>query len=78
MAGGRPGFGSNLTEEERQQMMQQRLEEERTACEGKAEGDQCTLTNPRGDMAGSCSTLNETLVCRVQFGGGQVPGSSGN
>ncbi|MFH0971398.1 MAG: hypothetical protein V1835_02415 [Candidatus Micrarchaeota archaeon] len=65
-------FG-NMTEEQRQQMMQQRQQEIINACKGRAEGDICTITNPRGNTEGTCKTLNNQLLCETPFPSGRPP-----
>ena len=55
------GFG-NMTDAQRQQFMQQRID----ACNGKTDNDSCTIANTRGAMNGTCQTFNNTLECMVQ------------
>jgi hypothetical protein len=69
--GNRNGTFGNLTEEQRQQMIAQRQQAVIKACEGKSEGDQCTIMDPRGgDRTSSCTTINGNLECNAGFGGG--------
>jgi hypothetical protein len=37
------------------------------ACAGKAQGDNCTMTTPRGETAGVCEARNATLSCMPRF-----------
>ena len=59
----RQGNFKNLTEQERQQMIEQRMQMMQAACQGKAEGDSCSVQSPRGERKGTCKTQNETLAC---------------
>jgi hypothetical protein len=68
-----PGGQGNLTDEERQVMMEQRMNEAISACKDMAEGDTCTITSSRGEMQGTCQTRNETIMCDAGFGGRQPP-----
>jgi len=69
-----PGMGRNMTDEQRQQFFQQMTQ----ACHGKAEGDSCTMQNPRGNSTGTCRTMNETLLCAAGMGGPRGNRSAGN
>ncbi len=64
---------SNLTAEERQQMLDQRLKQATDACSSKSEGDACTIPNPRGEMTEKCTQQNGTLMCIGDFGGREFP-----
>ncbi|MBI5229359.1 hypothetical protein HY991_04565 [Candidatus Micrarchaeota archaeon] len=72
--GGR-GFGNgsfgNLTEEQRQQFINDRLQTAVNACQNKAEGDSCVLSSPRGNLTGTCKEQNYALVCAAAFNGRQ-------
>jgi membrane fusion protein (multidrug efflux system) len=49
-----------------------------TACKGKAEGDECSFTTPRGEMDGTCQPQRDTpeqMSCRPSGWGG--PGAGG-
>jgi len=53
------------------------MQEAIAACSGKTQGDNCTVTNTRGEMPGNCEARNATLECRPQFAnrqkGSQAP-----
>jgi len=49
----------NVTDEQRQQMMQQQT----AACQGKSINDSCTMESQRGERNGTCVQRNETLRC---------------
>lgn len=57
----------NISDEERQQMMEARMQTAITACRDKAEGDACTMTagGSRGNMTGTCKTQNGNLTCSI-------------
>lgn len=57
----------NITDAQRQQMVQQQLQLAIRACEGLQENDSCTMENTRGNMTGICELRNETLSCKVSF-----------
>ena len=62
--GGRGGFGNgNITDAQRQQMMQAWA----AACDGKAAGDACTAQSTLGggarEMNGTCSARSGNLTC---------------
>jgi hypothetical protein len=65
-------FG-NMTEAERQALMEERLQQGKEACAGKAEGDTCTTPSPRGDQEGTCTLQDANLICRGQMGGQREP-----
>jgi len=69
----RTGFspGSTMTDEQRQQMMQAAI----FACSGKADGDACVIQNSRGDMNGTCRSMNGTLSCAFARGGRGLNGT---
>ncbi len=57
---------SNLTDAQRQQMVQQRIQLAVDACQNKQENDACTIQSPRGERAGTCITnQNNQLMCRT-------------
>jgi hypothetical protein len=62
--GMQPGRFGNLSDEERQQMMEEKTQTAKDACAGMGEGDICILESPLGQMNGTCSLLNESLICR--------------
>jgi len=76
-SGARNGFGANLTDEQRNQMMQQRTQMETDACSGMSEGDACSITfssqygGAGGARNGTCTVQNSTLLCMVSFNGGR-------
>lgn len=57
----------NISDEERQQMMEARMQTAITACHDKVEGDACTMTavGPRGNATGTCKTQNGNLTCSI-------------
>ena len=55
----------NLTEEERQQMFEERQQQAINSCQGKNEGDSCTFNGPTEDVDGICKTMDENLVCAI-------------
>lgn len=57
------GGSGNMTQEQRQAYMQERFESVKKLCDGKSEGDACTITTPRGDRAGNCTSQNGVLAC---------------
>ena len=58
-----PGDISNLTEEQRQQMFEERQQISIEACKDKSEGESCMLESPRAEMEGVCEMGEENLVC---------------
>ena len=54
---------ANISEEERQEMMQERMQVSIDACKDKVEGDVCSITSPRGDIEGKCTIQEENMVC---------------
>ena len=60
-------FG-NMTDEQRQQMMQQRMQMMELACQDKSEGDSCAMKSQRGDRTGTCKTQNGKLLCSTGRG----------
>ena len=55
--------GGNLSEEERQQMFEERQQEMVEACTGKSEGDSCVIESPRGSTEGKCNLVDDNLAC---------------
>ena len=53
----------NLTEEERQKMMQERQQIAMDACMEKVEGDECLIKSSMGEMKGKCIIMDKDLVC---------------
>ena len=74
----------NLTDEQRQQLIEQRIQTATVACDGLSENDSCAISTPRGNTTGTCTLQNNTLMCsgamgRGQFpNGGQYPGGPGS
>lgn len=68
---GRPP-AMNMSEEERQQMMEARMQTATAACQDKAEGDACAMQGSGGDMTGTCKTGRDGsgLMCNVMRGSG--------
>ena len=69
----RGGIRNNLTEEERQQMIEARTQLMMKACENKKENDACTMQSQRGEITGVCKNQNEKLVCAAEFNRNQFP-----
>jgi hypothetical protein len=67
------GAMGNLTAEQRQALMEQRLNESISACQNLAAGDNCTITSQRGAAQGTCQLRNETLMCNAGMGGRRPP-----
>jgi len=74
--GPRGGFGrGNMTDEQRQQMMDQMRQSGIDACQGKSNGEDCMMENPRGQINGTCSTSDDGSVqCRGQRPNGNWSG----
>lgn len=68
----------NMSEEERQQMMEARMQTAITACHDKAEGDACTMQGPGGDMTGTCKTGRDGSGLMCNMGMNMMRGSGGN
>jgi hypothetical protein len=66
-----PGMRGNITDAQRQQMMQ----EGAAACDGKSEGDACAVQNAfggaQGGMNGTCLGRDGNLTCMPPGAGGQ-------
>lgn len=58
----------NLTEEDKQGMMEERQQQMIEACEGKNEGDACQLQARMGESGGICKFMDENLVCTMDRG----------
>ena len=43
------------------------------SCDGLSEGDQCTITTPRGEMQSTCVANDDTLICEMQRPDGDMP-----
>jgi hypothetical protein len=68
--GGNPG--GNMTEEERQAMLEERMRAAAEACAGKGEGDACSMQGfGGGSMDGTCATSDAGISCTVQMGEGR-------
>ena len=63
---GRQGFrgGPEISEEERQQMMEEMHNYSIQACEGKEENETCMIESPRGEMNATCVLEEDELLCR--------------
>ena len=57
------GRKNNLTQEERQQMIEARMQLAKTACQDKTEGDACAIQGQRGEINGTCKNQNGVLMC---------------
>lgn len=53
----------NISEEERQQMFEERQKQGIEACQGKNEDDSCQFEGPMGGIEGTCKIMDENLVC---------------
>lgn len=53
----------NLSDAERQKLMEERQQKLLEACNGKKEGDGCNFTGPRGEEAGTCNIQKDQLMC---------------
>jgi len=74
--GNRTGSGrnsANLTDEQRQQMREQRIAEANAACSGLEAGSACAMQGgPGGNITGTCQEQNGTLACAFSMNrGGQ-------
>ena len=59
----RAGNFGNLSEEQRQQFIEQRMQMMMAACQDKKDGDSCALQNQRGQRAGTCKAQQGKLMC---------------
>ena len=70
----RPGFGANrrqlenLTDEQRQQMIEQRTQMMQAACKGKNINEPCEMQSQRGQRAGTCKSMDDKIICVAQMG----------
>jgi predicted small secreted protein len=73
-----PGMGrnftGNLTDAQRQQLFEQRMQQAIAACNGKADGDACALQSQRENFTGNCRSLNNTLSCSGGMGSNGMGG----
>jgi hypothetical protein len=53
----------NLSEEQRQEMMQEMQQKAAEACQGKNEGDTCKIQTPGGEINASCKAEEGNLMC---------------
>ncbi len=53
----------NLSEEERQALFEERMQEAVEACQEKAEGDSCIFEGPNGEISGVCAIRETNLSC---------------
>jgi len=72
---------NNITDAQRQEMMKARQEQLVAACQGKSQGDNCTMQtqSPRGNitLTGSCNDLQNQTICLVPNTRGQMmPGAN--
>lgn len=75
--GGFRGNGSrygNMTDAQRQQFMQARID----ACAGKSDGDSCVMVSPYGNRTGNCMEMNSTLQCAFNRTGSGYPPTNGS
>ena len=56
---------SNLTDEQRNEMMQERQEITKQPCEDKEEGDKCTIEGRTGQIDSTCEYQNDLLLCKM-------------
>ncbi len=78
---GQNGTRSNMTDAQRQEMQQQRIQAAIDACRGKAENETCTFAGGRGSFnaTATCITRQGNLECTPSRQGGQPPfGRDGN
>jgi hypothetical protein len=79
LSGGRQGRDwpnrqmTNITDAQRQDMVQARQEQMTAACQGKAEGDSCAIQSLRGDITGSCKIMQNQTICLSAQGDRQMP-----
>jgi|GEM_PF-7084008 len=72
--GGSNGNFSNMTDEQRQALQQQRLQQALDACSGKVAGAACELTSPRGIISGTCfANPQGSLACEFARPSGMPP-----
>ena len=63
----------NMSDEERQAMMEERQQNMIEACSGKNEGDKCQIQSPRGEMGGVCKTIDDDIICTMNMNGPMRP-----
>ena len=64
----------DMSDEERQAFMEERMRLGAEACEERIEGDSCTMTSPRGEMQGTCNLRDDVLSCMPERPeGGRMP-----
>ena len=56
---------SNLTDEQRNEMMQERQEMNKQSCENKQEGDKCIIEGRTGQIESTCEYQNDVLLCKM-------------
>jgi hypothetical protein len=64
---------TNLSDEERQKLMQEREKSAIDACNGKADGDSCTIQNSVGEISGTCNMQQDNLICILTRNSNQPP-----
>ena len=76
--GNRTGFGrnlANLTDEQKQQMIAQRMNAATAACDGLEGGSACAMQGgPGGNITGTCQEQNGTLACAFSMNRGRRGG----
>ena len=60
---GVPDTMANISEEERQQLFEERQQQAIDSCQDKNEGDACIFESPRGETQGVCKNIDNNLVC---------------
>jgi len=55
----------NLTEEDRQEMMEERQQLAIEVCKDKNEGDACQLQTHMNESSGICKIMDKNLVCTI-------------
>lgn len=55
----------NITEEDRQEMMEERQQLAIESCKDKNEGDACQFQGRMGESGGICKIMDEELVCTM-------------
>jgi hypothetical protein len=64
---------TNLTEEQRQQMINERQQLAISACQNKMENDSCVMQGQRGNFTGTCKIQENLLICISAMNGRQTP-----
>ena len=57
----------NISNEERQAMIKERQQDMIEACNGKNEGDACTMESRMREMEGTCKIMEENLICMMDM-----------